>query len=218
MKITYLGHSCFDLFDGKVHVLTDPFLSGNAAAGAKADEVPADYILVSHCHFDHIGDAVAIAKRTGAAVCGVAELAGLLGQEGVNLSLGNLGGAIPLPFGSVKLVQAIHGSGLPGALACGFVISMGGKKIYHAGDTAFYGDMALLADEGIDAALLPIGDFYTMGPKDAARAARAVNARVTVPMHYDTFPPIKQDPQAFKALCEPQNAVRVVAVGESFEL
>ena len=125
---------------------------------------------------------------------------------------------IPLPFGRVKLVQAIHGSGLPGALACGFVIEIGGKKIYHAGDTAYYSDMALLADEKLDAALLPIGDFYTMGPADAARAAKVIGAKVTVPMHYNTFPPIKQDPAAFAALCEGSSKVVVLAPGESVEL
>ena len=128
MKLTFLGHACFDLFDGKYHVLTDPFLTGNALAAAKADEVAADFICVSHNHGDHIGDAIAIAKRTGATVVGVAEQAGLMGENGVAAALGNLGGWIPLPFGRVKLVQAIHGSGLPGALACGFVIEIGGKK------------------------------------------------------------------------------------------
>ncbi|MBO5493733.1 MAG: metal-dependent hydrolase [Pyramidobacter sp.] len=218
MKLTFLGHACFDLFDGKYHVLTDPFLTGNALAAAKADEVAADFICVSHNHGDHIGDAIAIAKRTGATIVGVAEQAGLMGENGVSAALGNLGGWIPLPFGRVKLVQAIHGSGLPGALACGFVIEIGGKKIYHAGDTAYYSDMALLADEKLDAALLPIGDFYTMGPADAARAAKVIGAKVTVPMHYNTFPPIKQDPAAFAALCEGSSKVVVLAPGESVEL
>ncbi len=218
MKLTFLGHACFDLFDGSSHILTDPYLTGNGLAAASAGEVPADYILVSHCHGDHIGDTLDIARRTGATVCGVAELRGMLTEAGVKCCLGNLGGWMPLPFGRVKLVQAIHGSGLPGALACGFVIEAGGKKIYFAGDTAFYGDMVLLADEKLDAALLPIGDFFTMGPADAARAARVIGAKITVPMHYDTFPPIRQDPNAFKALCEPANKVAVLKPGESIEL
>ncbi len=218
MKLTFLGHACFDLFDGTYHVLTDPFLTGNALAAAKADDVPADFICVSHNHGDHIGDAIAIARRTGATVVGVAEQAPLMARNGVKAVLGNLGGWIPLPFGRVKLTQAIHGSGLPGALACGFVVEIGGKKVYHAGDTALYGDMALLAAEKLDAALLPIGDFYTMGPADAARAARLIGAALTVPMHYDTFPAIRQDPGAFKALCGPGLAVAVLAPGESVEL
>ena len=218
MKLTFLGHACFDLFDGAYHVLTDPYLTGNVLAAAKADEVAADFILVSHCHAATHGDTLDIARRTGATVVGVAELRGMLTEAGLKSCLGNIGGWGPMPFGRVKLLQAIHGSGLPGALACGFLIGIGGKKIYFAGDTAFYGDMALLGEEKLDAALLPIGDFYTMGPDDAARAARAVGAKITVPMHYDTFPTIRQDPQAFKALCEPAVKVAVLRPGESLEL
>lgn len=218
MKLTFLGHACFDLCDGARHLLIDPFLSGNALAAARAEDVKADFILVSHNHYDHIGDALAIAKRTGAAIVGTAEQGGLLGEHGVKAALGNLGGWIPLPCGRVKLVQAIHGSGLPGALACGFVIEFGGVKVYHAGDTALYGDMALLAGEHLDAALLPIGGLYTMDPADAARAARLIKARVTVPMHYDTFPAIRQDPAAFAALCGPECPVAALKPGESLEL
>lgn len=218
MKLTFLGHACFDLFDGKYHVLSDPYLSGNNLAAAKASEVPADFILVSHCHNDHIGDTLDIARRTGATVVGVAELRIMLTDTGVKNSLGNIGGWMPMPFGRVKLLQAIHSSGLPGALACGFLVEISSKKIYFAGDTAFYSDMALLAKEKLDAALLPIGDFYTMGPQDAARAARAIGANITVPMHYDTFPSIQQDPQVFKTLCEPNNKVAVLKPGDSLEL
>lgn len=214
MKITYLGHSCFDIYDGKNHILTDPYLTGNPLAAASAATVPADYILVSHCHDDHLGDTLAIAKRTGATVCGVAELRPILTDAGIKCSLGNIGGWMPLPFGRVKLVQAIHGSGLPGALACGFIIQTGTQKTYFAGDTAYYGDMVLLKDEKIDIALLPIGDYYTMGPKDAAKAARAVGAKITIPMHYDTFPVIRQDPRVFKKLCEPLNKVLILKPGE----
>ena len=197
MKLTYLGHACFDLFDGKYHVLTDPFLTGNALAAAKADEVAADFICVSHNHGDHIGDAIAIAKRTGATIVGVAEQAGLMGENGVSAALGNLGGWIPLPFGRVKLVQAIHGSGLPGALACGFVIEIGGKKIYHAGDTMLFDDMKKLRDMTIDIALLPIGGTYTMNADEAAQAAEMIAPREVVPMHYNTFHNIAADPQTF---------------------
>lgn len=217
MKLTFLGHACFDLFDGHYHVLTDPYLTGNDLAAASADDVPADFILVSHCHGDHIGDAIPIAKRTGATVCGVAELAGMMNSAGVNSCLGNIGGTMNLPFGSVKLLQAIHGSGLPGALACGFLICTGGRKVYFAGDTALYSDMALLAAKKPDAALLPIGDFFTMGPADAARAAKMIGAEITIPMHYNTFPPIRQDPQQFRKLCAPLEVV-ILNPGASVEL
>ncbi len=218
MKLTFLGHSCFSLFDGKTHLLIDPFLSGNGKAAAKADEVPADYILLSHCHGDHIGDTLDIARRTGATVCGVAELRGMLTDAGIKNCLGNIGGTLPLPCGSVKMVQAIHGSGHPGALACGFVINFGGVKVYFAGDTALYSDMSFLKEENLDAAILPIGDFFTMGPKDAARAAKLVGAKITVPMHYNTFPAVEQDPNAFAALCEPENKVVVMNPGDSIDL
>ena len=124
---------------------------------------------------------------------------GVFGPAGVRVQVGNLGGRIPLPFGSAKFFQAIHGSGVPGCLSCGFIFEMGGKKIYHAGDTALMTDMALLADEDIDVALLPIGDVFTMGPADALRAVKMIHPKLTVPMHYDTFPPIAQDPEAFAA-------------------
>ena len=200
MKLQFLGHACFLLDDGAHKVLTDPFLTGNARAAAAADQVEADFIFVTHGHSDHTGDAVAIAQRTGATVCCTVDLAdGVFSPAGVRVQVGNLGGRIPMPFGSAKFFQAIHGSGVPGCLSCGFIFEMGGKKIYHAGDTALITDMALLADEDIDVALLPIGDVFTMGPADALRAVKMIRPKLTVPMHYDTFPPIAQDPEAFAA-------------------
>lgn len=200
MKLQFLGHACFLLDDGAHKVLTDPFLTGNALAAAAADQVEADFIFVTHGHSDHTGDAVAIAQRTGATVCCTVDLAdGVFSPAGVRVQVGNLGGRIPMPFGSAKFFQAIHGSGVPGCLSCGFIFEMGGKKIYHAGDTALMTDMALLADEDIDVALLPIGDVFTMGPADALRAVKMIRPKLTVPMHYDTFPPIAQDPEAFAA-------------------
>lgn len=218
VRITYLGHACFDLFCDGCHVLTDPFLTGNSLAAASANDVKADYILVSHYHGDHVGDTFAIARRTGAVVVTVAEAADMMEREGVTrFEAGNIGGRIPTAFGSVKLVPAIHGSGLPGALACGFVIEMGGRRIYHAGDTALYSDMKLIASVPLDVALLPIGDYYTMGPEDAAVAAGWLNAEVTVPMHYNTFPAIRRDPGVFAHLCAP-GRVNVLAPGEGFDL
>lgn len=198
MKLTFLGHACFQLDDGSCKVLVDPFLTGNALAAASADKVEADFICVTHGHGDHVGDAVEIARRTGATVCCGVELAeSVFEPAGIQTCVGNLGGRIPMPFGSVKLVQAIHGSGVAGGLACGFVLEMDGKKIYHAGDTALTTDMVLLAEENIDAALLPIGDVYTMGPVDALRAVKMIQPKLVVPMHYNTFSAIAQDPDAF---------------------
>ena len=220
MQLTFLGHACFLLDDGTHKVLIDPHLSGNPLAAAKADQVEADFICVTHGHGDHIGDSVEIAKRTGATVFCTVDLAGAVYKPaGVKAMGGNLGGTAPMPFGSVKIFPAIHGSGVAGGLACGFVIEMDGKKIYHAGDTALMADMALLEEEGIDVALLPIGDFYTMGPKDALRAVKMIRPGLTVPMHYNTFPAIRQDPAVFAdSVAAAGFAAKVLDPGDSISL
>lgn len=220
MELKFLGHSCFLLDDGAHKVLTDPFLTGNAAAAVSAEQVEADYIFVTHGHSDHVGDAVDIAKRTGAPVCCTVDLAeGLFGPAGVQVQVGNLGGTIPMPFGSAKFFQAIHGSGVAGCLSCGFLFEMGGRKIYHAGDTALMSDMALLAEEKIDVALLPIGDVFTMGPADALRAVKMIQPKLVIPMHYNTFPPIAQDPDAFAAAVKAAGfEARVLRPGETLSL
>ena len=220
MKLQFLGHACFLLDDGAHKVLTDPFLTGNALAAAAADQVEADFIFGTHGHSDHTGDAQAIAQRTGATVCCTVDLAdGVFGPAGVRVQVGNLGGTIPMPFGFAKFFQAIHGSGVPGCLSCGFIFEMGGKKIYHAGDTALMTDMALLAEEDIDVALLPIGDVFTMGPADALRAVKMIRPKLVVPMHYDTFPPIAQDPAAFADAVQAAGfQAKVLRPGESLEL
>ena len=220
MKLQFLGHACFLLDDGAHKVLTDPFLTGNALAAAAADQVEADFIFVTHGHSDHTGDAQAIAQRTGATVCCTVDLAdGVFGPAGVRVQVGNLGGTIPMPFGSAKFFQAIHGSGVPGCLSCGFIFEMGGKKIYHAGDTALMTDMALLAEEDIDVALLPIGDVFPIGPADALRAVKMIRPKLVVPMHYDTFPPIAQDPAAFADAVQAAGfQAKVLRPGESLEL
>jgi len=203
MELTFLGHACFLLNDGTYKVLTDPFLSGNGLAAISAEEADADFIFVTHGHGDHVGDSIEISRRTGAPVCCSVDLAnGVFSPAGVETMVGNLGGRIPMPFGSAKLFQALHGSGVPGCLSCGFIFEMDGKKIYHAGDTGLMADMALLADEEIDAALLPIGDLYTMGPDDALRAVKMIRPKLVIPMHYDTFPAIRQDAEAFAAAVE----------------
>lgn len=220
MKLQFLGHACFLLDDGVHRVLTDPYLSGNALAAVPADQVDADFIFVTHGHGDHVGDAVSIARRTGATVCCSVDLAaGVFAPAGVAVQTGNLGGRLPMPFGSAKFFQAIHGSGVAGCLSCGFIFEMGGKKIYHAGDTALMADMALLAEEDIDVALLPIGDLYTMGPADALRAVKMIRPKLVIPMHYDTFPPIAQDPAAFASAVQAAGfRAEVLRPGESLSI
>lgn len=217
MEVKFLGHACFLLDDGTHKILIDPHLSGNSLAAAKPEELTPDYICVTHGHGDHIGDSVEIAKRTGATVFCSVDLAGAVFRPtGVKTQGGNIGGRAPMPFGSIKLFQAIHGSGIAGGLACGFIIEIGGKKIYHAGDTALMADMALLADEEIDVALLPIGDYYTMGPEDALRAVKMIRPKLTIPMHYDTFPVIRQDAAAFAAAVQAAGfAAKALKPGES---
>lgn len=220
MKIQFLGHACFLLDDGSCKALVDPFLTGNPLAAVSADAVEADMIFVTHGHGDHVGDAVDIARRTGAQICCSVDLAeAVFGPAGVPAVAGNLGGWIKTSFGRVKLTPAIHGSGVPGGLACGFLFEMSGKKIYHAGDTALTCDMTLLAAEQVDVALLPIGDFYTMGPQDALRAVEMIRPALTIPMHFNTMPPIVQDGAAFAAASAAAGfPARVLAPGETLEL
>lgn len=220
MKIQFLGHACFLLDDGAHKALVDPYLTGNPLAAVSADEVEADMIFVTHGHGDHVGDAVSIARRTGAQVCCPIELGeAVFVPAGISVVSGNLGGWTKTPFGRVKLTAAIHGSGVAGGLACGFLFEMGGKKIYHAGDTALTSDMALLAAEGIDVALLPIGDFYTMGPEDALRAVEMIRPGLTIPMHFNTMPPIVQDGDAFASAVQADGfPAKVLQPGETLEL
>lgn len=199
-RMRWLGHSCLLFESGGKNVLIDPFLTGNPKAAMKAGEVPADYILVSHGHGDHVGDAVEIAERTGATVIANYEIATWLQEK---MGLRNVhgmqhGGAHAFPFGRVKLTLAFHGSALPdgsnGGNPCGFLITFSdGKKVYDAADTGLFGDMKLIGEEGIELAILPIGDNYTMGPDDAIRAVKFLTPKWVVPIHYDTFPLIAQD-------------------------
>ncbi|RFZ92412.1 metal-dependent hydrolase [Mucilaginibacter conchicola] len=225
MKFTFYGQSAFELVvDGKT-LLFDPFITGNPLAkDIDVASLKPDYILVSHGHGDHVGDLIDIAKRTGAKVICIAEIANWLGGQGVENTHGmNIGGAFNFDFGRVKMVNAIHSSALPdgsnGGNPAGFVIYGGGKTIYFAGDTALTYDMKLLADENIDWALLPIGDNYTMGADDAIKAAAFVNCKNIVGIHYDSFPVIKidKDEVAEKFLKAGLN-LKLPAVGESIEL
>lgn len=221
MKIEFIGHSCFILEDEGTRIMIDPFITGNPLSSKTVEEIKADYIFVTHGHGDHIGDTVDIAKGTGATVYAVVEVAGgPLADKGIKTAVGNIGGKQKTPFGSIKFVPASHGSGVAGGLACGFIFEVGGKKIYHAGDTALITDMQLLAEDNIDVALLPIGDFYTMGPEDAVRAAKFIAPKIVIPMHYNTFPVIEQNPEDFKNAVEDKEIckVQILNPGEIFEL
>jgi L-ascorbate metabolism protein UlaG (beta-lactamase superfamily) len=221
MDIHFLGHAAFALeHDGKT-VLIDPFLTGNPKAAASADEVAADAILLTHGHGDHYGDTVAIAKRTGAPVVAITEIAGEIGEEGVETIDTNLGGTAEFDWGTVRLTPAWHTSTTPkGTVStpAGLVVEFGDKRIYHLGDTALFSDLALPKRRGhLDVALMCIGGHYTMDRFDAVVAAELVGADQVIPCHYDTFPPIETDAQAFKA--DVQNAgfaeVVVIQPGET---
>ena len=185
----------------------------------------ADYILVSHGHGDHVGDTLAIAKRTGATVISNAEIAGWLKKQGVKTHAQHLGGGFKHPFGYLKLTLAIHGSGLPdgtyGGNPAGFLLTTNhGKKIYMACDTGLFGDMRLIGEEGLDLAVLPIGDNYTMGPDDALRAVKLLQPKVVTPIHFNTWDLITQDPHAWAQRVEKETGARVhiLRPGESLTL
>jgi L-ascorbate metabolism protein UlaG (beta-lactamase superfamily) len=216
MDIRFLGHAAFALeHDGKT-VLIDPFLTGNPKAAASADDVAADAILLTHGHGDHYGDAVAIAKRTGAPVVAITEIADEIGEEGVEAIDTNLGGTAEFDWGSVRLTPAWHTSTTPkGTVStpAGLVIEIGDKRIYHLGDTALFSDLALPKRRGhIDAALMCIGGHYTMDRFDAVAAAELVGADQVIPCHYDTFPPIETDVQAFKSDVQSAGYAEVVVL------
>jgi L-ascorbate metabolism protein UlaG (beta-lactamase superfamily) len=225
VKATWYSHACFLIQSPKARVLIDPFLSGNPLAPVKADQVAADYILVSHGHGDHVGDTVAIAKRTGATVISNYEIQNWMVAQGVaNVHPQHIGGGFDYPWGRVKLTQALHGSALPdgsyGGNPCGFLLSLEGRRIYHACDTGLFGDMKLIGEEGIDLAILPIGDNFTMGPDDALRAVKLIEPKQVVPIHYNTFDIIKQDPNAWAARVEKETRAKVVVLqpGQALEI
>jgi L-ascorbate metabolism protein UlaG (beta-lactamase superfamily) len=224
-KLTWYGHATLGLETGGYSILIDPFFTDNPAASTTQDKVNADFILISHGHGDHVGDTVAIAQRTNALVITNHEIAGWLDAQGINAHGQHIGGGYNHPFGYLKLTLAIHGSCLPdgssGGNPAGFLLTtLGGKKIYFACDTGLFGDMQLIGDEGIDLAILPIGDNYTMGPDDALRAVKLIQPKFAIPVHYNTFDLIAQDPDAWRQRVEAQTDTRVQVLrpGESFTL
>ncbi len=220
VNFSYYGHAAFLLDDGKYKLLFDPFLTGNPKATIKSGDVVCDYVLVSHAHGDHIGDADHIVMNNNAAVIAIPEILDVCGENVKQIPM-NIGGSVNLPFGKVRMVFAQHSSGVTGGIACGFVVYIGGLVIYYAGDTALFSDMKLIGQkDNLDYAILPIGDNYTMGLEDAALAAQLLNARHVIPVHYDTWPIIEQDVEQYKKLTESTSRARVhiVKPGETMEL
>lgn len=222
-KLLYLGHSCFILDSGKDRLIFDPYIIGNPGAEEQDPKsIAVDYVLVSHAHGDHLGDAVEICQHNNAVLVSTFEVGNHCRSQGVSrIHTGHIGGRANFPFGYLRFTPALHGAGVAGGLACGFYLNFHQVGIYFAGDTGLFSDMALLGKiEDIDYALLPIGDNYTMGPADAVLAAEMLRAKVVIPMHYNTNELIAQDPYAFKNNVEAggRRRVEVMRPGEELVL
>lgn len=208
MNLRYYGHSAVQLELGGHSVLIDPFISDNPLTDAELSSFAPEYIILTHAHGDHVGDTEALARKHKTVIISSAEIASYYSKKGLKGHGMNIGGSYRLPFGSVTFTPAWHSSSFPdgtyGGMPMGVIVEAEGKRIYHAGDTALFGDMELIGRRGLDLALLPIGDNFTMGPEDAAEAAKLLGARRVIPIHYNTFEVIRQDPQAFKGLLEQQ--------------
>lgn len=206
VKITYIGHSAFEINSGSHNIVIDPFITHNPSAKIKASDIKASHIILSHSHDDHFGDTMDIAKNNDATVIAVHELAEYLSAKGVKAHGMGIGGRNSFPFGSVKFTIAHHSSSYDGQYMgepAGVIINIGGKTIYHAGDTGLFLDMKLIGEmNSIDLALIPIGDNYTMGVDDAVKAAEFLNCKTVVPIHYGTWPVIGSDPHEFKRKVE----------------
>jgi L-ascorbate metabolism protein UlaG (beta-lactamase superfamily) len=226
MRLTYLGHSGVLVETAKARLLVDPYLNDNPAAPFKAAAARCDYVLLSHGHEDHSGDALEIAKHCDATIVANYEIAEYFGAKGAKTHGMNPGGGFNFPFGRVKLTLAHHTSSVEAGLKpvylgnpCGLLIQADGKTIYHAGDTALFLDMQLIGRAGLDVAFLPIGDNFTMGPDDALAALDFLQAKISVPVHYNTWPIIAQDAGAFAARAQQSgHKVQVMKAGETMEL
>lgn len=225
IKFTWHGHAVLYWEIDEYKILVDPYFTENPACPTTADRVDADYILISHGHFDHIGDTVSIANRTGATVITNFEIAAWLDDKGLTTHGQHIGGGHKHPFGYLKLTQALHGSGLPdgsyGGNPSGFLLTTNrGKVIYMACDTGLFGDMRLIGEEGVDLAILPLGDNFTMGPEDALRAVKLIQPGHVIPVHYNTWDLIAQNPHAWssRVTSETGAQVHVLKPGESFTL
>ena len=225
-KVTWLGHSCLLIETSGERILIDPFLTGNPKASSTADAVAADFILVTHGHSDHVGDTIAIANRTGATVISNYEIISWLQNQGVEKAHAmHIGGSFRFPFGKLKLTQAFHGSALPdgsyGGNPAGLHLFLNdGIRIYDAGDTGLFGDMKLIGEEGIDLAILPIGDNFTMGPDDSIRALKLLQPKQVLPIHYGTWGLIDQDTQNWSQRVKTETSVTPVVLepGQSLQL
>ena len=227
MDIRFLGHACFELRDGDTRVLVDPFLTGNPKAAVEASELEPTHVFLTHGHADHYGDIIDIAKRTGAQVVAITELADELDGQGLeNVADPNMGGTVQFDGVWVRVVPAWHTGSSPNGTAhtpAGLVIGLGGKTVYHTGDTALFSDLRLVGErDDLDAAIVCIGGHYTMDRHDAAIASEWIGARVVIPCHYNTFPPIETDAQAFKQDVEERTGgkttVEVLDPGGTFSL
>jgi len=228
LQLTYLSHDVFLLDSEGTRLIFDPFLKGNPLSRVKPEEIKVDYVLLTHGHGDHLGDGISIAKKNDATIIAPNELALYCQKQGCLAHPMHIGGGFDFPFGRVKLTIAHHGSAADlGEQAltylgnpCGFVVTIGGKKIYHAGDTGLFLDMKLIGElDALDVALLPIGDNFTMGIDDAVRATEFTNPKLVIPMHYNTFDVIKVDPNEFKHKVEDKGfAAHVMEIGEMIEI
>lgn len=226
MHISFHGHSIVKIKTADHTILIDPFIKGNKLTDLIVENEKPDIILLTHGHNDHVGDTVELAKANDALVVAPNELAIYLGWQGLKTHGMNLGGSNDFEFGTVKFTQAFHSSSyttdqneiIYTGMPAGILFKAEGKTIYHAGDTALFGDMEIIGkNHSIDVAFLPIGDNFTMGPEDAARAVKLINPKLTIPVHFNTFPPIEQDPQRFKALVT-DHEVKIMEAGDSFEV
>jgi L-ascorbate metabolism protein UlaG (beta-lactamase superfamily) len=224
LKLTYIAHSAFLLSDGTYTIAVDPFITGNPNATIKATDIHPNFIILTHAHGDHVGDTVQLAKANDATVISMNELASWIGSQGVKFHPLHIGGGFNFPFGRVKLTIAHHGNkadnGEYMGEPAGAVITMGGKKVYHTGDTGLFLDMKLIGElNQPDVMCVPIGDNFTMGIDDAVKAVEFVKPKLAIPMHYNTFPIIPADPNDFAAKVQANGGnARAMNYGETIDI